>query len=51
MVIKTVITLYLTAMPNLNFEDSSMMGKQEMPSSATQSKVTVKARANVPFNI
>ena len=51
MVAKTVITLYLTAMPKLDFEDSSMMNMPEMPSSAPQSKVTVKVEADLPFKL
>lgn len=51
MVAKTVTTLYLTAMPKLDFEDSSMLNMQEMPSSAPHSKVTVSACADVPFKL
>ena len=51
MTIKTVLTLYLTAMPQLDFADSKMNALPEMPSSTPLSPVTVDVSARLPLKL
>ena len=51
MVAKNVTSMFLAAMPEIDFADSDLLKKAEMPSSNPNSAITVEAYAPVPFNL
>ena len=51
MIAKTVVSMFLTAMPDLDFSESDLHKLDEMPSSAPNSNITVEVSAKVPFKL
>ena len=51
MIVKTVVSMFLTAMPDLDFSESDLHKLDEMPSSAPNSNITVEVSAKVPFKL
>ena len=52
MVAKTVSTMFLTAMPDLDFKDQKWHDLTgDLPSSTPYSPITVEVSAPIPFNL
>ena len=51
MTAKTVVSMFLASMPDLDFSESDMNKLEDMPSSAPNSQITVEVSAQVPFKL